>query len=112
MTKASAHTTLVKKFSNYRANRLKGKHEENSEIDAMRAAASALIDLRSFSNGKHLFQKRNKVNIALKRDQLKQAKPELASIAALQMATKQLWAEANQDYWEAQATEQSDDIYK
>jgi hypothetical protein len=77
----------------------------------MKEAAKALVDLKTFSKGRNLFKKRKHIEVIAKRDELISNNPEISKIGAYQKALKQLWANADQEFWEAQAIGEVQDIY-
>lgn len=112
MTRSMAVDSIMRKFTNYRNNRKEKPEGRDTEIEALKSNAAALFELRSFSKGKALFKKQKKKDILIRKAELMAADPMLAPIGALQKATKQLWSEAEQDHWEAQATSDADEIYE
>lgn len=121
MTSASARDSIVRKFTNYRNTRKKliadphgGIHScECAEIaEGLKTSASAIFDLKSFTKGRSLFKERKNDEILDRRDQIMEEEPSLPQIAAYQKALKQLWVEADQDWWEAQAVDLTENIYK
>ena len=113
MDVASARDSIVRKFTNYRSNRKKPDASlEQEMIDALKTAATALVDFKTYSKGKNLFKRRMSSEIMARRDEIIQANSDIPLIAAYQKALKQLWAECDQDYWEAQAVGEADDIYE
>lgn len=78
----------------------------------MKQAASALVDLRTYSKGRQLFKKRNQKEIAELRDEMLRNDPSLKSIGAFQKALKTLWNDANQEYWEEQSIGEAEDIFE
>ena len=113
MTQATARDIIVRKFTNYRNNR-RDKSDDNgrAEVDALEANAVALMELRSYSKGKALFNKEKEKEIATRKAMLLAADPSLVPIGALQKAMKQLWAEADREFWEAQASSDDEEIYE
>jgi hypothetical protein len=84
----------------------------NAEVEALKALAAALIDLKTYSGGRALFRKRNHQQIKVKKESLLAADPHLGSIGAFQKAQKLLWEEADQDLWEDEAVAEGKDIYE
>ena len=78
----------------------------------MKAAASALIDLKTFSKGRSLFKRKKNSEILERRAEIMDENPNVPHIAAYQKALKQLWSEQDQDVWEAQAIGEVEDIYE
>ena len=114
MTRASAIDALVRKFTNYRNSRKKTTDENRAseDTDALKAAAAALVDLKTYSKGRNLFKERNNAEILAKRDLLMEENPKLSRVGAFQKALKELWHDADQEFWDAQATSEADDIYE
>ena len=78
----------------------------------MKSAASALVDLKTYSKGRTLFKKKRNTEILAKRAEIMAKDPSLPKIAAYQKALKQLWSNQDQDVWEARATGEANDIYE
>jgi hypothetical protein len=112
MTRTDAKESIVRKFTNYRNNRKEKPDDRHTEIEALKNVASALLDLRSFSKGKALFKKQKKREILERKALLMADDPTIPPIGAFQKATKQLWDEADQDRWEAQAGSDADEIFE
>jgi hypothetical protein len=119
MTLASARESIIQKFTNYRnvilrraqiSNQTK---QENSELlDAMKLAASALVDMKTFNKGRSLFKQRKESEILARRDELMNIDESLSQVGAYQKALKQLWATVDQDWWDAQAVGEMEDIHE
>ena len=57
MTHAAAMDALVRKFTNYRNTRRRGVDEiQTAQTEALKAAAAAIVDLRTYSKGRNLFK--------------------------------------------------------
>lgn len=117
MDVATARDTIIRKFTNYRGDLLRKEARTNPDLDAhaemeaMKQAAAALIDMKSFSKGRSLFRKRKEDEIMALRDQI-QAIEHIPQVAAFQKAWKSLWNEADQDYWETQAVGELEDVFE
>lgn len=112
----SARDMIVRKFTNYR-NHMKRIQKTDSAsaddlIESMKRAASALVDLKSYSKGKALFKKKTHTKIAVLRDSLLRNNPNLSRLGAYQKALKQKWSEADHEYWEVKAIGEAEDIYE
>src|ERR1700754_4306499 len=113
MTSTTALDALVRKFTNYRNTRKRYTDDaRESDKEAMKASAIALVDLKTYSKGRNLFKMRNNAEILEKRDILMLKNPKLSQVGAYQKALKELWSEADQESWEAQASSDADDIYE
>lgn len=110
-----ARSTIIRKFTNYRSDTLRKTRtvltENELEMDSLKQAAIALVDMKSFSKGRALFKKRNEEKILAKRDAIHQ-KEGIPQIAAFQKALRILWDEADQDFWETQAIGEVEDIHE
>lgn len=107
-----ARCTIVRKFTNER-NRIKEKDDsQNAKLEAaMNAAATALVDFRTFSRGKSLFKEQNHAEILTRRAEILAMEDGLPLVAAHQRALKELWHDADQELWETQALLEPDDLY-
>jgi hypothetical protein len=115
MTLASAREAIIRKFTNYRNTYKRNQDErvtDRDTFDAMKLAASALVDLKTFTKGRNLFKKRNHTDILAKRDQIMGENPAISQVGAYQKALKLLWSEADQPFWEAQALGEAEDIFE
>jgi hypothetical protein len=114
MTISLARDTIVRKFTNYRNKMRRGGDDTATRelSEDLKRAADALVNLKSFSKGKSLFKRTLNTEILSKRDEILQDNPSLTRIGAFQKALKLLWASANQDYWEAQACGEIEEIYE
>jgi hypothetical protein len=70
----------------------------------MKLAAVALVDMKTFSKGRDLFKRRKASEILIRRDEIMLANPEISQVGAYQKALKQLWSDADQDWWDVQAS--------
>lgn len=107
-----ARCTIVRKFTNER-NRVKEKDDSrNAKLEAaMNAAATALVDFRTFSRGKSLFKDQNHAEILERRADILTMEEGLPLVAAHQRALKELWHEADQEYWDTRALLECDDLH-
>jgi hypothetical protein len=115
MTISTARETIVRKFTNYRNNFKRNMEDRLTDrhlYDSMKEAASALVDLKTYSKGRNLYKRRNRDVILTKRDEILSETPELTKIGAFQKAMKHLWGSADQGYWEAQGVGEAEDIYE
>ena len=106
--RSRAREAIVRKFTNYR-NRNRSKDQSNEAVEAMKDAAAALLDLKTSSKGRSLFKRRKFTEILDRRDQILESDPQIPAVAAFQKAYKQMWTDADQEYWEAQAEVVDDD---
>jgi hypothetical protein len=111
MSYANAKDTIVRKFTNYRANRKRLNDERNEIAEALKKCAAALFDAKSFSKGRLLFKRRMLNEINAKRDELLRESPNMSKVGAFQKAWKTLWSETNQDYWDSEAISEAEDVY-
>lgn len=115
MTLKEARSIIVRKFTNYR-NKLernsKGNATNEDVIEAMKVAASAIIDYRSYGKGRQLFRRKKHVEILALRDTLMKDDSSLPQIAAYQKAHKQLWEKEEQDSWNEKALGEPEDIFE
>jgi hypothetical protein len=115
MTIATAREAIVRKFTNYRNTYRRNQEERLTDRDlqdTMRLAASALLDLKTFSKGKSLFKRRKNSDILAKRDEIMLDDPVISKVGAYQRALKLLWNGAEQEVWEAQAAGEAEDIFE
>lgn len=113
MTHATAMDALVRKFTNYRNTRKRGTDETHTaHIEALKSAAAAIVDLKSYSKGRNLFKMQHNTEILAKRDELLEENPSLSQVGAYQKALKELWLSTDQEFWEAQAASVAEDIYE
>ena len=115
MDYSSAKDAIIRKFTNYRNNRRRNATatvDEGDLLQAMKTAASALFDLKAFSNGRELFKKRMQPEIVARRSEILREKPNTHMIAAFQMAFKEMWERADKDLWEQRAGEESENIFE
>lgn len=115
MDLAKARKTIVRKFTNER-NRAKDKHlEDSSKRDsALRAAAAAMVDYTAYSKGKSLFRRvKNDLIVERRNEIINEAggMVKMPVAAAHQKALKELWNEADQEYWESGAIDEVDDVH-
>jgi hypothetical protein len=103
---------IIQKFTNYRQSRKKVIDDRTAEIEALKAAAAALVDLKTFSKGRTLFRRRMHTQIRQKKESIMADSPHISAIGAYQKAQKILWDEADQDHWEADAVAERNDIYE
>ena len=116
MSLALAKDTIVRKFTNYR-NKLKRDNAKFTSTHEMmktiQVSADALVDFKSSITGKDIFKRKRHQEIVTMRDILLEEDSSLSPASSFQKAFEQLWAKANQDYWEEQASAKAvDDIYK
>ena len=98
MNLAKACDTIVRKFTSYRSRHLKAdttSGAEQREIDALKLAASALVDWKSLTKGRALFKRRNYTEIIRRRDAIMKEDPRISQLGAFQKASKELWQEAD-----------------
>jgi len=115
MTLAIARETIIRKFTNYRNAKKRSSETRLTETDlydAMKQAASALVDLKTFSKGRSLFKKNHFPQITTLRDTIVRETPSISRVGAFQKAMKVLWDGADQEYWETRAVGESEDIFE
>lgn len=117
MTIDVARATIIRKFTNHRNHDLAGieKISDVKMYNALKEAATALVDFKAFSKGKALFKQRNMEAIISRRNDLYNTalaeELDLPLVAAFQKALKQLWNSADQDYWDQQAVDEPEDVH-
>jgi hypothetical protein len=104
--------TIIRKFTNYRNSRKRQMEGGTAEIEIMKVAAAALVDLKSFSKGRSLFRRERREEILARRSEILENDPKATPVGAYQVSLKELWEAANQKYWEQRAAELSQDIYE
>lgn len=116
---AAARKCIIRKFTNYR-----NKHQTESALkegmsdaklyEAMKKAATSLLDYRTFTKGKSLFAKQNESTIMARRDDIfkNENKDGLPLIACYQKALKESWLVADRDHWENLAIDQPEDLHE
>jgi hypothetical protein len=117
MTIATARDAIVRKFTNYRNTYRRNQEEritvtDRELLDTMKLAASALVDLKTFSKGRSLFKRRKHSDILKERDVIMLDDPNMSQVGAYQKALKLLWNDADQDIWEAQAQGEAEDVFE
>jgi hypothetical protein len=86
--------------------------DHTAEIESMKVAAAAIIDLKSYSKGRSLFKKEMQHMITTRRSEILASDPKASAVGAYQTALKELWGDANQKYWEQRAIGDSKDIHE
>jgi hypothetical protein len=86
--------------------------DHTAEIETMKVAAAALVDLKTFNSGRALFKRENQQRIFARRAEIMTNDPKASSVGAYQTAFKELWGETNQRYWEDKAAGESKDVYE
>lgn len=116
---AAARKCIIRKFTNYR-----NKHQTESALkegmsdaklyEAMKKAATSLLDYRTFTKGKSIFAKQNEAMIVARRDKIYKEENEdgLPLIACYQKALKEFWLTADRDHWENLAIDQPEDLHE
>jgi hypothetical protein len=111
MTLAKARESIVRKFTNYRTRHHKPDETPSStqqEMESRKIAASALFDLKTVTKGRNRFKRKKYSDIIRRRDELMKEDPKLSQVGAFQKSFKELWQEADQDYWEQEASQEKD----
>jgi hypothetical protein len=109
MTMSKANNAILRKFTNERFRyKGEGSNTHKQETDALKTAASALFDLKSVTKGRNLFRRKKYGEILQRRDSIVREDPSLGFAGAFQRALKELWQEADQDYWEREGSEAND----
>jgi CHASE3 domain sensor protein len=103
-----AREAIVRKFTNYR-NRNKAKDQSQESIETMKETAAAFLDIRASTQGRSHFKRRKFTAILARRDQILEEDPGLPQVAAFQKAFKEMWNEADQEFWEEQASSVRDE---
>ena len=89
MSLATARETIIRKFTNYRNSFKRNSENRLTDTDlyaAMKQAASALVDLKSYSKGKNSFKKHKREEISTLRDRIMRESPGISRIGAFQKA--------------------------
>jgi G3E family GTPase len=125
LTLAAARESIVRKFTNYRNQKLRSEtcscgnsnstregDEHSKLVESMKLAASALIDMKTFSKGRNLFKVKQWDEIVRRRGDIMKEDPSMPKVSAYQKALKELWFAADQDWWEAQAAGELEGVYQ
>lgn len=91
-----------------------GAVSEVNMYQALQKASSALLDWRTSSKGRAAFARRMEKEITKRRDEIYENENEEKHplVACYQIALKELWNKADQNYWETQGMADPDDIYR
>jgi hypothetical protein len=104
--------TIIRKFTNYRNTRKRQMDDHSAEIEALKVAAAAIIDLKTFSKGRAVFKREKHTEICARRAEILAEDPKASLVGAYQKALKELWGETNQRYWEQRAVDVTKDIHE
>jgi hypothetical protein len=86
--------------------------DHTGEIQSMKVAAAALVDLKTYNKGRSLFKRENHQLISSRRAEIMANDPKASGVGAYQTSLKELWEETNQRYWEERAAGESKDIHE
>ena len=86
--------------------------DRSTEIEALKAAAAALVDLKAFSKGRNVFKREMHDAIVSRKTSIMLGHPDISAIGAYQKGLKELWDEADQEAWEEKAANEGKDIFE
>lgn len=75
-------------------------------------AASVLYDLKTATKGRSLFKRNKYDEIIKRRKEIIDDQPSMSQVGAFQMALRELWEKADQEYWERKGSDSSDFVFE
>ena len=113
MELAEARKALLRKWTNYRHTRLEATSDPSApQAAALKMAAAALCDLKTYSKGKSFFKEQNETKIKERQTQILGQNPDMSQIGAYQVALKELWRQEDQESWEVKAGASTEDVFR